>query len=327
MAWPVGKRSTGSRARARRKRPATGAPDAERPAACRTSPPSPTSRDLTRDYTHTAMTQSSGSSRPFAVVTGASSGIGYELAKVFAQNGYDVLAAAEPVAHAGVTLDEAAADIRALGAEVTAVPVDLATAEGVEQLARRVQSAGRPVDALALNAGVGLGGPFVEQPVDRILNLVNLNVRSVVHLARLLLPAMVARKQGKVLVTSSIAALMPGPFEAIYGASKAFELSWAHAIRNELKDSGVTVTALQPGPTDTEFFHRAGMDDTKVGSDKKDDPAEVAKEGFEAMMKGQDHVVAGSLKNALQAAATKVIPDPALAQMHRGMSEPGTASK
>jgi short-subunit dehydrogenase len=186
---------------------------------------------------------------------------------------------------------------------------------------------GRPVDALALNAGVGLGGPFVEQPVEGILNLVNLNVRSVVHLARLLLPAMVARRQGRVLVTSSIAALMPGPFEAVYGASKAFELSWAQAVRNELKDSGVTVTALQPGPTDTEFFHRAGMDDTKVGADEKDEPAKVARQGFEAMMAGRDHVVAGALKNTLQAAASTVLPNPALAQMHRGMSEPGTASK
>ena len=277
------------------------------------------------------MTQTSSAARPLAVVTGASSGIGHELAKVFAQNGYDVLAAAEPVAHAGVTLDDAAAGVRAAGAaagvEVTAVPVDLATSEGVEQLAQRVQARGRPVDALALNAGVGLGGPFVEQPVEGILNLVNLNVRSVVHLARLLLPAMVARRQGRVLVTSSIAALMPGPFEAVYGASKAFELSWAQAVRNELKDSGVTVTALQPGPTDTEFFHRAGMDDTKVGADEKDEPAKVARQGFEAMMAGRDHVVAGALKNTLQAAASTVLPNPALAQMHRGMSEPGTASK
>ena len=196
-----------------------------------------------------------------------------------------------------------------------------------EQLAARVQGAGRPVDALALNAGVGLGGPFLEQPVERILNLVDLNVRSTVHLARLLVPAMVARKQGRVLVTSSIAAEMPGPFEAIYGASKAFDKSWAEALRNEIKDSGVTVTVLQPGPTDTEFFHRADMDDTKVGADKKDDPAQVARDGFEAMMAGKDHVVAGAFKNKLQAAAAAVLPDPVTAQMHRGMSEPGTASK
>ncbi|HEY0779771.1 MAG TPA: SDR family NAD(P)-dependent oxidoreductase, partial [Gemmatirosa sp.] len=129
------------------------------------------------------MSQSNGSSaRPLAVVTGASSGIGRELAKVFAQEGYDLVAAAEPVAHAGVTLDDAAAELRTLGAQVEAVPVDLATVDGVEQLARRVEALGRPVEALALNAGVGLGGAFLEQPVDRILNLVDLNVRSTVHL-------------------------------------------------------------------------------------------------------------------------------------------------
>ena len=269
----------------------------------------------------------STSARPLAVVTGASSGIGRELAKVFAQHGYDLIAAAEPVAHAGVTLDDAAAELRALGAGVDAVAVDLATTQGVEQLAARVEQSGRPVDALALNAGVGIGGPFLEQPTERVLNLVDLNVRSTVHLARLLMPAMVARKQGRVLVTSSIAALMPGPFEAIYGASKAFELSWAQALRNELKDSGVTITALQPGPTDTEFFHRAGMDDTKVGADGKDDPAEVAREGFEAMMAGKDHVIAGAFKNTVQAAASTVLPNAVLAQAHRSMSEPGSASK
>ena len=267
-----------------------------------------------------------GASRPFAVVTGASSGIGHELAKLFAREGYDLLAAAEPVAHGGVTLDAAAGDLRALGAQVDAAPVDLATTEGVEALARRVEAAGRPVDALVLNAGVGLGGPFLDQELDRIFNLVHLNVRSTVHLARRLLPAMVARGQGKVLVTSSIAALMPGPFEAVYGASKAFELSWAEAVRNELKDTGVTVTALQPGPTDTEFFHRAGMDDTKVGQDKKDDPAEVARAGFEAMMAGKDHVVAGAFKNKVQAVLSEVVPEPAKAAQHRKLSEPGSAS-
>lgn len=276
------------------------------------------------------MTQSAAStpqSRPLAVVTGASSGIGRELAKMFAQQGYDLVAAAEPVAAGGATLDDAAAELQALGARVETVAVDLATPDGVEQLAQRVQALGRPVDALALNAGVGIGGPFLEQPTERILNLVDLNVRSTVHLARLLLPAMVARGQGRVLVTSSIAAEMPGPFEAVYGASKAFELSWAQAVRNELKDSGVTITVLQPGPTDTEFFHRAGMDDTKVGTGAKDDPAEVAREGIEAMLAGKDHVVAGAFKNKVQAAVAQILPDTVTAQAHRSMSEPGSGSK
>lgn len=262
------------------------------------------------------------SGRQFAVVTGASSGIGRELATLFVGHGYDLVVAAED---AGI--ESAASALRAGGAQVDAVQVDLATTEGVEQLAARVQGMGRPVDALALNAGVGLGGPFLEQPLDRIFGIIDLNVRSTVHLARRLMPAMVARGQGRVLVTSSIAALMPGAFQAIYNASKAFEHSWAEAVRNEIKDSGVTITALQPGPTDTEFFHRAEMDDTKVGAGKKDDAAGVAKEGFEAMLAGRDHVVAGSIKNRLQAVLSEVTPEPLKAEMHRKMAEPGSANK
>lgn len=273
-----------------------------------------------------------GSGRQFAVVTGASSGIGRELAKLFVEHGYDLLVASED---AGI--ESAASEFRTTGgqaggahgsaASVDAVRVDLTTTEGVEQLAARAQGMGRPIDALALNAGVGLGGAFLEQPLDRILEIVHLNVRSTVHLARLLMPAMVARGQGKVLVTSSIAALMPGSFQAIYNASKAFEHSWAEAVRNEIKDSGVTVTALQPGPTDTAFFHRAAMDDTSVGAGKKDDPAQVAKEGFEAMLSGKDHVVAGSIKNRLQAVLSEVTPEPLKAEMHRKMAEPGSAKQ
>lgn len=146
------------------------------------------------------------------------------------------------------------------------------------------------------------------------------------HLAKRVLPDMVRRGAGRVLFTSSIASTMPGSFQAVYNASKAFVQSFAEAIRNELKDSGVTVTSLMPGPTDTNFFHRADMDDTKVGTSDKDDPALVAKQGFEALMQGDDQVVAGSLKNKVQAAAAKVIPDTAKAEMHRRMAEPGSGT-
>ena len=260
--------------------------------------------------------------RQFAVVTGASSGIGRELAKLFVEHGYDVLVAAED---AGI--EAAAVELRAHGAQVDAVQVDLATREGVEQLAERAQAAGRPVDALALNAGVGLGKAFLDQDLDRIFNLIDLNVRSTVHLAYRLVPGMVARGHGKVLVTSSIAALMPGTFQAVYNASKAFVHSWAEAVRNELKDTGVTVTALQPGATETNFFHRADLDDTKVGTDKKDDAAAVAKDGFEAMLAGKDHVVAHALKVKLQALMAEVTPETVKAEQHRKMAEPGSASK
>lgn len=260
--------------------------------------------------------------RPLAVVTGASSGIGRELARLFVAHGYDVVAAAED---AGI--HAVAAELQAAGARVEAAQVDLRTRDGVEALARQAEAGGRPVDALALNAGVGLGGAFVEQDLERIFDIIHLNVRSTVHLARLLLPGMVARGQGRVLVTSSIAALMPGSFQAVYNASKAFDHSWAEAVRNELKDTGVTVTSLQPGATDTNFFERAGLTDTKVGQGTKDDPADVAKDGFEAMLAGRDHVVAHALTTKLMALAAEITPEPLKAEQHRRMAEPGSGTK
>ena len=259
--------------------------------------------------------------RPFAVVTGASSGIGYELAKQFAQNGYDVLIAAED---AGITA--AATALRTdSGPTVAPVQVDLATHDGVEQLHREIVATGRPVDAVAINAGRGIGGEFVGgTDLADELNVIDVNVTSTVHLAKLLLPGMVQRGAGRVLFTSSIASTMPGTFQAVYNASKSFVQSFAEAIRNELKDTGVTVTALMPGPTDTNFFHRADMDDTMVGSSKKDDPAQVAEQGFKALMKGEEKVVAGSLKTKTMAATAKVTPDSVKAQMHRKLAEPGS---
>ena len=263
------------------------------------------------------------STKPLAVVTGASSGIGYELAKQFAQHGFDLLIAAED---AGIA--EAARAFEGLGVGVESLQVDLATYDGVENLYAKIASSGRPVDAIALNAGVGMGGDFTRgTDLQDELNLIALNVTSPVHLAKRVLKDMVARGQGRVLFTSSIAATMPAPFEAVYGASKAFLHSFAEALRNELKDTGVTVTALMPGPTDTNFFHRAGMDDTKAGAGKKDDPAEVARQGFEALMAGKDHVVAGSLKSKLSGAANEVLPETAKAEAHRRLAEPGSAGK
>ena len=261
--------------------------------------------------------------RPLAVVTGASSGIGYELAKQFAQNGFDLL-----VTSTGSSIHEAAQAFEQLGAKVETVQVDLATYDGVEALYEKIQGTGRPVDAIAINAGVGVGGDFArETDLKDELNLIELNVVSSVHLAKRVVKDMVARGKGRILFTSSIAALMPGSFEAVYAASKAFIHSFAQALRNELKDTGVTVTSLMPGPTETNFFHRAGMDDTKVGADKKDDPALVAKQGFEALMAGKDHIIAGSLKTKLQGVVSQILPDTVSAEQHRKMSEPGSAKK
>jgi len=254
--------------------------------------------------------------RKFAVITGASSGIGYEFAKVCAEENFQVLV----VADRGV--DEAADRLRAGGAAVTALQADLSTFDGNEGVAAAIQQSSRPVDVLALNAGTGVAGPFLDTALQRDLALIQLNIGSVVHLSKRLLPAMVARGEGRVMITSSIAATMPGPYYATYAASKAYLLSFAEAIRYELKDTGVTVTALLPGPTDTEFFDRAGMQNTPVNEADKDDPAEVARDAFKALMAGDDKVVAGSVKNLLQATAARVLPDELTAARHAAQTKP-----
>jgi uncharacterized protein len=255
--------------------------------------------------------------RRLALVTGASSGIGFELATQFARNGFDVIANAEDD-----RLHRRVAELETHGAAVFPVQADLATFDGVEQLVSAALATERPLDAVALNAGVGVGGDFVETPLEDDLGLIALNVTSVVHLAKRLLPDMVRRGEGRVLITASVAATMPGPFYATYAASKAFLLSFAEAIRFELTDTGVTVTALMPGPTDTDFFRRAGLHDTKVGQGPKDDPSDVAADGFAAMMAGDDHVIAGSLKNSIQVAAAKVMPERAKTAAHARQTEP-----
>ncbi len=262
------------------------------------------------------------STRPLAVVTGASSGIGHELAKQFAQNGFDLV-----VASTGPSINEAAQAFERLGANVQTVQADLATYDGVETLYNQIKATGRPVDAIAINAGVGVGGPFTDTDLQEELNLIELNVASTVHLAKRVVKDMVDRGSGKVLFTSSIASQAPQPFQAVYAASKSFIQSFSEAIRNELKDTGVTITALMPGATETNFFHRAGLDDTKVGADKKDDPAEVAKQGFEALMAGKDSTLAESLKTKIQGAVSQFLPDTATAEMNRKLNEPGSANK
>jgi uncharacterized protein len=258
----------------------------------------------------------------FAVVTGASSGIGYELAKQFAQNGFDLL-----IVSGSDRIHNAAQEIRILGADVEAVQIDLATHEGMHKFLSAIQSSGRPVDAAALNAGVGVSGRFIETDLGEELNMVALNVTSTLHLAKYVVKDMAARGSGRILFTASIAGTMPTPYEAVYGATKAFVRSLSQSLREELKDTGVSVTALMPGATETDFFHRAGADDTKLGASEKDDPAEVAKEGFEALMAGKDHVVSGAFKNKLQAAAGYALPDPLVASAHAGMSAPGSANQ
>ena len=264
---------------------------------------------------------STTTSRPLAVVTGASSGIGRELAKQFAANDFDLIIAAEDA-----DVQSAAGELEELGAAVEAVQVDLSTDEGVDELHRRMKAAGRPVDAVALNAGVGAGGAFAGgTDIHDELRLVDLNVRSTVHLAKHVVRDMVQRGEGRILLTSSIASTMPGSFQAVYNASKSFVQSFALALREELKDSGVTVTSLMPGPTETEFFERAGMQDTLVGAGPQDDPVDVARQGFEALMAGKERVVSASLMSRLQGRASRLLPDRVKARAHRHMAEPGSA--
>ena len=259
-------------------------------------------------------------SRNLALVTGASSGIGLELARVFAHNGFDLV-----INSNSERLENATAELQSLGVEVIPVIADQATYDGVEQLWKAVEQSGRSLDAAAINAGIGAYGDFArESSLDEELRLIDLNVKGTTHLAKRVLEHVTARGEGKVLFTSSIAGSIPAPLEAVYGASKAFVLSLGQALRSELKETGVTISVLQPGPTATDFFHRAGMDHTKVGSEGKfdNDPAEVAKQGFKALMDGKDHVFSESMKTKLEGAMSKVIPASTGAEMHRKQAEP-----
>lgn len=254
-----------------------------------------------------------------AVVTGASSGIGYNLAKVFAENGFDLV-----VNSAGGRLEDAAYDFKALGVEVTAVQADLASFEGCDKFWKAVLATGRNVDAIAINAGVGVGGEFKNTSLQEEINLIRLNCESTVHIAKHAVQQMLAQGGGKILITASIAGEMIAPGEAVYAASKAFDLSFAKSLHAELKDTGITVTALQPGPTDTDFFDRAGIGDTKIGTEGKKDsePYDVAKQGYEALMKGEQHVFAASFKLKTEGAIMGLVPDAVQAAMHKSSLEP-----
>lgn len=258
--------------------------------------------------------------RPLAMVTGASSGIGLELAKLAVDQGYDlIIAADEPEIH-DVTLA-----LQAGGGIVQAVQVDLATREGVDQLYDAARELGRPVEILIANAGRGLGHAFLDQDFDEARRVVDTNIVGTIYLVQKVGRHMREANRGKILLTGSIAGFMPGSFQAVYNGTKAFVNSFAFALRNELKDTDITVTCLMPGATETRFFERAEMLDTKVGQQEKDDPADVAKTGWDALMRGDGDIVSG-LKNKLQSAVANVTPAGMLAEQHRKMAEPGSAA-
>jgi short-subunit dehydrogenase len=260
-----------------------------------------------------------GGPRPLAVVTGASSGIGRELAALCARDGFDLIVAAD---RAGIV--DAAASLRETGVEVTPVQADLATIDGVDQLYNAI--GGRAVDALIANAGHGLGHGFLDQEFSLVRHVIDTNITGTIYLIQRVGRDMRARGRGRILITGSIAGFIPGTYQAVYNGTKAFIDSFSFALRAELKDSGVTVTCLMPGPTDTDFFERAEMTDTRVAQGAKDDPVDVAKVGYEAMQRGDGDVVAG-WKNKIQSTLANVTPAPLLAEQHRRMAEPGGARK
>lgn len=251
-----------------------------------------------------------------ALITGASTGIGFELAKLAARDGYDLVVVADEA-----KIEEAAEELRSGGTTVTAVEADLATREGVDKLL--AAASGRSIDVLCANAGIGTGGAFLEIAEANWRHSIDTNVTQTVYLLQRALSEMVARSSGRVLVTGSIAGHIPGSFNAVYNATKAFIDNFTDALRDELKDhEGVTLTTLKPGATDTEFFARADMLDTDVGQDDhKADPAKVAKDGWDAMLKGAGNITSGWF-NKLQVAAAGVAPASVMAHQHRKMAEP-----
>ncbi|WP_422036712.1 SDR family NAD(P)-dependent oxidoreductase [Reyranella sp.] len=257
--------------------------------------------------------------RPLAIVTGASSGIGFELAKRCAAEGFDLLVAADDP-----RIEEAARALGQAGGSVEAVQVDLATPEGVDRLLAAVKD--RPIDALLANAGHGLGRAFLDQDWDEIRHVIDTNVTGTVYLLHRVGREMAGRGHGRILITGSIAGFMPGTYQAVYNATKAFIDMFSYALRAEVQGRGVTVTCLMPGPTETEFFERADLMDTKVGQAKKDDPAEVAENGFKAMMAGDSGVVSG-WQNKLQVALAKILPETVMAGQHAKQAAPGTGDK
>ena len=255
--------------------------------------------------------------RKLAIITGASSGIGLEIAKLAAQDGFDLIVAADtPFVEAGPALQH-------MDTQVEQIEADLATQQGVKELLTRIGE--RPVDVLVANAGHGLGHGFLDQAPTEWMHVINTNISGTLLLIQPIVRGMVERGEGKVLITGSIAGHLAGAFQAVYNGSKAFIDSFAAALNEEIKDSGVTVTCLKPGATETNFFHRAELDDTKVGQAKKDDPAEVAKTGWEAMKKGEAAVIYG-IKNKLLVAAADVMTDALTAKLHRAQAEPGSAN-
>lgn len=256
------------------------------------------------------------------LITGGTSGIGLELAKLFAADGYELVIVARNEQELGNTASQIET---AHGVKVTTIPKDLFAPESGFELYEEVKSRGIRIDVLVNDAGQGEYGLFVDTDVRRQLDIIQLNVSSLVVLTHQFLKDMVGRGAGMVLNVSSVASKAPGPWQAVYHGTKAFVQSFTEAIRSEVKDLGITVTALLPGVTDTDFFNKADMTESKAVQDKDSmaDPADVAKDGYDALMRGDDKVISG-FKNKMQVAMTNITPDEKAADQMKKMQEPAT---
>ena len=246
----------------------------------------------------------------YALITGGTSGIGYELAKLLAADGYNLVL----VSRTQEDLDSVAEELRSVhGVDVRTISKDLFYPGNALELTDEIRDYGLQIDILVNDAGQGQYGPFVAQDLNRLLDIIHLNIESLVILTQYFLKEMVARNDGKILNLASIAGKLPGPWQAVYHGTKAFVHSFTEAIRSEVKDTGVTITSLLPGATDTDFFNKADMLDSKVVKEGElGDAAAVAKDGFEALMAGKDMVVSG-FKNKVQVAMSNVMPDSTVA--------------
>lgn len=256
--------------------------------------------------------------RPLALVTGGSSGIGFELAKQFAKGGYDVA-----ITGSSDRVTGAADTLRELGVNAYPHQGDAGTYNGVESFWSFVQSLGRPVDAAALNVGIGLGGAFVDNTLEDEFRVLDINIKGTVHLAKRVVQHMVPNGFGRILIVSSISATTPTPYETVYGPSKAFGFMFAESLREELKDTGVSVTALLPGATDSDFHANAGMSNTALGPDfKKNDKTEVARQGYDALLAGDDHVVGGDEATQQIVVDNRTTPEPVKAAKQAELTRP-----
>lgn len=254
----------------------------------------------------------------FALITGASSGIGYELAKLFAKDRFNLVIVGREEAR----LKRAAVVLEDQGVEVIRITADLFEPNAAFDLYEQIQAKNIQIDVLVNDAGQGVYGKFVDTDLSKELNIIQLNISALVTLTKLYVREMVARGSGKILNVASIAGKVPGPYQAVYHGTKAFVHSFNEAVRAEIKDTPVTITSLLPGPTDTDFFRKADMLDSKaVQEGALADPADVAKDGYEAMIAGKDMVISG-FKNKLQVAMGNVTPDSLLAEQTGKQQEP-----